>query len=40
VLQHGVVAAELAGDELTPDHLTAATQSSINPASVPTGGQS
>ena len=29
VLQDGVVAAELSGTRLTPDHLTAATQSSV-----------
>jgi ribose transport system ATP-binding protein len=35
VLQDGVVATELAGDALTPDHLTAVTQSSV-----PTPGES
>jgi ribose transport system ATP-binding protein len=40
VLQHGVVARELAGDALTPDHLTAVTQSSANPASAPIPGES
>lgn len=44
VLQRGVVAAELAGDALTPDHLVAVTQSSvpatIDPATAPTAGES
>jgi ribose transport system ATP-binding protein len=40
VLRDGVAAGELAGDALTPDHLTAVTQSSADPVSAPTPGES